>query len=83
MLYEVITARIRESPFSPPRFSTARRRGSSRRPATTTFANTIEALERSGAMYTRVSRVFGAVNGAHTNDTLQDVARTLASYNFV
>ncbi|GMV06916.1 MAG: dipeptidyl carboxypeptidase II [Gemmatimonadota bacterium] len=43
-----------------------------------TFANTIEALERSGAMYTRVSRVFGAVTSAHTNDTLQDVERTLA-----
>lgn len=43
-----------------------------------TFANTIEALEQSGKMLTRVSRVFGAVNGAHTNDTLQETARTLA-----
>ncbi len=43
-----------------------------------TFENTIEALERSGALYSRVARVFGAVNGAHTNDTLQEVARTLA-----
>ncbi len=43
-----------------------------------TFENTIEALERSGALYTRVSRVFGAVNGAHTNENLQEVARTLA-----
>ena len=47
-------------------------------PEAATFANTIEALERAGSMYTRVARVFGAVNGAHTNDTLQDVARTLA-----
>ena len=43
-----------------------------------TFQNTIEALESSGKMLTRVSRVFGAVNGAHTNDTLQETARTLA-----
>jgi len=43
-----------------------------------TFANTIEALDRAGARYTRVSQVFGAVNGAHTNDTLQEIDRTLA-----
>ncbi len=47
-------------------------------PEPATFGNTIEALERAGADYTRVARVFGAVNGAHTNDTLQEVARTLA-----
>ncbi|MGD8727050.1 MAG: M3 family metallopeptidase [Gemmatimonadales bacterium] len=43
-----------------------------------TFENTIEALERAGSLLTRVANVFGAVNGAHTNDTLQEVARTLA-----
>ena len=43
-----------------------------------TFANTIEALDRAGALYTRVSSVFGAVNGANTNDTLQEVDRILA-----
>jgi peptidyl-dipeptidase Dcp len=43
-----------------------------------TFDNTILALEEAGALYSRVGRVFGAVNGAHTNETLQDVARTLA-----
>ena len=43
-----------------------------------TFANTIEALERSGKLLTRVSSVFGAVNGAHTNDTLQEIASELA-----
>jgi peptidyl-dipeptidase Dcp len=47
-------------------------------PEAPTFANTVEALERAGALYTRVGRVFGAVNGAHTNETLQEVARTLA-----
>jgi len=43
-----------------------------------TFANTIEALDRAGALYTRVSSVFNAVNGANTNDTLQEVDRILA-----
>jgi len=43
-----------------------------------TFENTIEALELTGKPLTRVSRVFGAVNGAHTNDFLQETARTLA-----
>lgn len=47
-------------------------------PEAPTFENTIEALEAAGAMYTRVTRVFGAVNGAHTNDTLQEVASTMA-----
>jgi peptidyl-dipeptidase Dcp len=47
-------------------------------PEPPTFANTIEALERSGALYSRASRVFGAVTGANTNDTLQEVERTLA-----
>jgi len=43
-----------------------------------TFQNTIEALERSGELYARGSRVFYAVTSAHTNDTLQGVERTLA-----
>ncbi len=43
-----------------------------------TFANTIETLERSGAMLTRVSNVFFAVEGAHSNDALREVARTIA-----
>ena len=47
-------------------------------PEAPTFENTIVALELSGAMLRRVSRVFGAVSGAHTNDTLQAVDRTLA-----
>ncbi len=47
-------------------------------PDAPTFENTIEALERSGALLTRIDNVFGAVNEAHTNDALQDVARTLA-----
>jgi len=47
-------------------------------PEPATFANTIEALERSGKALTRVSNVFFAVEGAHSNDTLRDIARTVA-----
>jgi peptidyl-dipeptidase Dcp len=43
-----------------------------------TFANTIEALERSGKALTRASNVFFPVEGAHGNDALRDVARTVA-----
>jgi peptidyl-dipeptidase Dcp len=38
-----------------------------------TFENTIVAMERSGALLDRVSRVFGAVVQANTNDTLQQI----------
>jgi peptidyl-dipeptidase Dcp len=40
-------------------------------PAPPTFANTIVALERSGALLERANLAFSAVNGANTNDTLQ------------
>ena len=40
-----------------------------------TFANTIEAMERSGALLTRVAKVFFALAQANTNDTLQQVQR--------
>lgn len=43
-----------------------------------TFANTIEALERSGKYLTRLSNVFFAVESAHSNDALRGVARTIA-----
>jgi peptidyl-dipeptidase Dcp len=43
--------------------------------AAPTFANTIEAMERSGATLTRVSKVFFALAQANTNDTLQQVQR--------
>jgi peptidyl-dipeptidase Dcp len=36
-----------------------------------TFANTIEAMERSGALLSRASKVFFALTGANTDDTLQ------------
>jgi len=38
-----------------------------------TFDNTIVAMERSGALLTRVSKVFSALVQANTNDTLQKV----------
>ena len=43
-----------------------------------TFANTIEELERSGALLNRVSSAFYPRNSAHTNDELQEVARGVA-----
>ncbi len=47
-------------------------------PAPPTFANTIEALERSGRALSRVSRVFYALDAAHSNDAIREVARTVA-----
>jgi peptidyl-dipeptidase Dcp len=43
-----------------------------------TFENTIEAMESAGGELSRVSRVFYAVEGAHSNDTLREVSRTIA-----
>ena len=43
-----------------------------------TFENTIEALDRSGSMLTRVSNLFFAMNSSMTNDGMQAVARELA-----
>jgi len=43
-----------------------------------TFKNTIEALEKSGEMLDRVSRVFGCLNNANTNDELQNIAKEVA-----
>jgi peptidyl-dipeptidase Dcp len=42
-------------------------------PAAPTFANTLEAMERSGALLTRVSKVFFNLTQSNTNDTLQKV----------
>jgi peptidyl-dipeptidase Dcp len=47
-------------------------------PDDATFANTIEDFERSGALMSRVARVFGAVNGANTNEALQAIAAEMA-----
>jgi peptidyl-dipeptidase Dcp len=42
------------------------------------FANTIEALERAGSQLTRVSNVFFAVHGAHSNDATREIASKMA-----
>jgi peptidyl-dipeptidase Dcp len=42
------------------------------------FANTIEAMERSGRLLTRVSRTFFNLNGSNTNDALEAIARDYA-----
>jgi peptidyl-dipeptidase Dcp len=43
-----------------------------------TFKNTIEALEESGKLLDRVSRVFNCLDGANTNDELQNISREVA-----
>lgn len=43
-----------------------------------TFENTIKALVYSGELLTTVSRVFGSLNSANTNDTLQKINRELS-----
>jgi peptidyl-dipeptidase Dcp len=43
-----------------------------------TFDNTILPLERSGAILTRVSKVFNALTSAHTTDTLQAIQEEVA-----
>ncbi len=43
-----------------------------------TFANTIEALERTGKALGRVSNVFFAINAAHSNDAIRETARTVS-----
>jgi peptidyl-dipeptidase Dcp len=43
-----------------------------------TFANTIEALERTGSGLGRVTRVFYALNSAHSDDVIKETAKTIA-----
>ena len=47
-------------------------------PEPPTFDNTLVALERSGATLTRVSHVFGGLNGSNTDDELQKIEEELA-----
>ncbi|HZZ26094.1 MAG TPA: M3 family metallopeptidase [Roseiarcus sp.] len=47
-------------------------------PASPTFANTIEALERGGRSLDRVAKVFFNLAGAATNDELQAIEREIA-----
>jgi len=54
-------------------------------PTPATFANTLEAMERSGALLTRVTKVFFNLTTANTSDTLQKIkseeAPKLASHS--
>ena len=54
-------------------------------PAAPTFANTLEAMERSGTLLTRVTKVFFNLTSANTSDTLQkikaDAAPKLAAHS--
>ena len=43
-----------------------------------TFANTIEAMEKSGELLSKVSTVFYNYNSANTNDSIQAIAKELA-----
>lgn len=48
-------------------------------PQAPTFENTIEALERSGALLTKVQRVFYNLTGSNTNPTLQQIQRDMST----
>ena len=43
-----------------------------------TFENTIEALEFSGELLSRASRLFYALDGAHSNDVIKETGKTIA-----
>lgn len=43
-----------------------------------TFSNTIEALEKTGSLLDKVSTVFFNLSGAHTNDTIKELAKEIA-----
>ncbi|TKC08707.1 peptidyl-dipeptidase Dcp [Pedobacter frigoris] len=46
--------------------------------AAPSFENTLVAMEKSGAVLTRVNRVFGLITGANTNDQLQKLQEEVA-----
>ncbi|GGP39259.1 M3 family metallopeptidase [Shewanella saliphila] len=47
-------------------------------PQAPTFANTIEAIEFSGDLLTRVTSVFFNLTGANTNEALQDISKQIS-----
>jgi peptidyl-dipeptidase Dcp len=47
-------------------------------PEAPSFENTIVAMEQTGEILTRVSRVFFNLNSAHTNPAMQDVQKTVS-----
>ncbi|HEY4143715.1 peptidyl-dipeptidase Dcp [Pinirhizobacter sp.] len=71
-------SKIKDSDFQPAMEEGMRQKLSeveqiANQPAEPTFDNTFVALERSGALLTRVNHVFDALTGANTNDTLQKI----------
>ena len=51
-------------------------------PETPTFENTIVAMEKSGGLMKKVSGVFYNLKSAHTNDAMDELAKTLAPIAF-
>jgi len=47
-------------------------------PEPPTFENTVEALEKSGALLRRVSNVFDVLNSSMTNERMQEIAKKVA-----
>lgn len=47
-------------------------------PAAPTFVNTVEAMERTGDLLGRVSRVFNNMTSAHTNEEIQAIQREVS-----
>src|SRR3972149_9254829 len=47
-------------------------------PAPPSFQNTVEAVETSGALLTRVQNIFDNLSSAHTNDEMQKIAKEVA-----
>ena len=47
-----------------------------------TFQNTIEALDFAGETLDRLSSIFFNLNSAETNDEMQKIARSVATFNF-
>ena len=82
--------RIRDSDYAPALEEGMKRQlaeieGIANNPDAPTFANTIEALERSGVLLTRVSKVFSNLAQSNTNEALQKVEQDegpkLAAHN--
>src|SRR5581483_2335680 len=75
--------KIRDSDFKPALEAGMKQRLAeidriAKNPAAPSFANTIEAMERSGALLTRVRRVFDALTGSNTNPALQKIDAEMA-----
>jgi len=75
--------RIKDSDYQPAieegmKRELAEVQGIANNPDAPTFANTIEAMEKTGALLRRVQRVFGGMTQSNTNPALQKVQQTVA-----